>query len=216
MFQVNNRFWSSVSRLTDIVGLSILWIFLCLPVITLAPATAALYFTIVKSFRQGEESTFRTMLRAFRDNLRRGIPVSITAAAALILLGAGYSVMAQNRSGVMGFVMYCIYCAALLLPAGMLCCAFPMLGRFSLDFRQLFQNAFLLTLGHAPVMVLLVLLNLAAVIWTAVCWYPVFFLPVLLTLLSTYLLEPVFAKHLSEDERARLLNLTDTEEDINE
>jgi len=216
MFNANNRFWSAISRLTDIVGLSLLWLFLSIPVITLAPATAALYYTIMKSFRQGEESVFRTMLLAFWDNLRRGIPVSLVMAAALLLLGAGYTIMAQNRASAVGFAMYCVYCAALLLPAGMLCCICPLLGRFNLSLRQLLQNAVLLTLGHAPVMVLLVLLNLAAAVWTAVRWYPVFFVPVLLTLLSTYLLEPVFAKHLSEEERARLLHRSDEDEDISE
>jgi len=197
----------------DIVGLSLLWAALSLPVVTIGPATAALYYTVVKAFRRGEESTFRTMLRAFRDNLKRGIPVSVIAAAAALVLGYIYAFLARNRSNDVLNIVYCIYCALLFLPGGMLVCLFPMLGRFDAGVRQLLHNSLLLVLAHIPTTVLLVLLTVAASVWTLLEFYPVFFVPVLLTLLSSFLLERVFASHLSDEEKERLLSRSDSGEE---
>ena len=53
-FNPEKGIWAWLSTMVDIVGLSVLWIFLCLPVVTIGPATAALYYTVVK---RSEEHT---------------------------------------------------------------------------------------------------------------------------------------------------------------
>ena len=45
VFDPDNLFWRIMARGVDFVGLSIFWIALCLPVVTIGPATAALYYT---------------------------------------------------------------------------------------------------------------------------------------------------------------------------
>ena len=47
VFDPDNLFWRIMARGVDFVGLSIFWIALCLPVVTIGPATAALYYTFV-------------------------------------------------------------------------------------------------------------------------------------------------------------------------
>ena len=41
-FNPEKGVWAWLSTLVDICGLSILWTFLCLPAVTIGPATAAL------------------------------------------------------------------------------------------------------------------------------------------------------------------------------
>ena len=53
-FNPEKGIWAWLSTMVDIVGLSVLWIFLCLPVVTIGPATAALYYTVVKYVRKRE------------------------------------------------------------------------------------------------------------------------------------------------------------------
>ena len=50
-FNPEKGIWAWLSTLVDVVGLSVLWIALCLPVATIGPATAALYYTVVKCVR---------------------------------------------------------------------------------------------------------------------------------------------------------------------
>ena len=50
-FNPEKGIWAWLSAMVDVVGLSILWLILCLPVVTIGPATAALYYTVVKYVR---------------------------------------------------------------------------------------------------------------------------------------------------------------------
>ena len=72
-FNPEKGIWAWLSTMVDIVGLSVLWIFLCLPVVTIGPATAALYYTVVKYVRKREGGAFGAYLLSFRDNFRTGL-----------------------------------------------------------------------------------------------------------------------------------------------
>ena len=52
-----------------IVGGSLLWLVLCIPVITAGPATAALYRAPCPTLRRAEENFLKTFLGTFRQRL---------------------------------------------------------------------------------------------------------------------------------------------------
>lgn len=109
IFNPENLFFRTLSKGVDLVGLSLLWLLLCIPVVTIGPATAALYYTVVKVFRYRKEEAFKTYLKAFRENLRQGISVTLVCIPAAIFLAWGYNVMANNISTSAGVVMYMAY-----------------------------------------------------------------------------------------------------------
>ena len=130
VFDPDNLFWRLISRGVDFVGLSLFWAALCLPVVTIGPATAALYYTVVKVFRHKEEGAFGMYWRAFVQNLRRGIPVTLIALPALMVFIYGYAVMTANIDTDLGKMMYMAYYVIMLIPLGACCYLFPLLGRF--------------------------------------------------------------------------------------
>ena len=58
-FNPEKGIWVWLSTLVDIVGLSIFWAVLCLPAVTIGPATAALYYTVVECLRGRQSGGFR-------------------------------------------------------------------------------------------------------------------------------------------------------------
>ena len=46
IFDPENGFFRTLSRMVDVVGLSLLWVVLSLPLVTFGPACAALYHTV--------------------------------------------------------------------------------------------------------------------------------------------------------------------------
>ena len=114
MFNPDSLFWRLISRCVDIVGLSLLWAALSLPIITCGPASAALYYTVVKCFRQGDRDTFHTYWDSFKENLKQGLLLSLIAAVLLLFLGYGYSIMSfpsetgksQLAGGIWGFGVF--------------------------------------------------------------------------------------------------------------
>lgn len=214
VFDPDNLLWSIVSRGVDFVGLSVFWAILCVPIVTIGPACAALYYTAVKCFRQGEKETFRIFLRAFRGNLRSGVRATLVCLPFAAAFASGYAVMSAQRSASdAGAVMFVAYDVALVVPAGIVCWLFPLLGRFEFSLRDAFRTAGTLALRHLPSTVVLVLLNAELVVFTIERWWPVFFAPALCALLASLFLERVFPKYLSEDEAEKLEQTSETPAD---
>ena len=130
VFDPDNLVWSIVSRGVDLVGLSLLTALLCIPVVTAGPALAALYYTVVKCFRQREKGTFGIFFRAFRADFRTAALAALICVPCALLLWFGYSVMRANWGSPAGAVMFVAYDIALVVPAGIVCWLFPLLGRF--------------------------------------------------------------------------------------
>ena len=200
MFNPESMLWRGISKAVDFVGLGLFWAALCLPLITIIPATAALYYTVVKTFRHGEEDAFRMMWTSFLSNLRKSWVVSLLCIPIVFLLACGYSVMLANTGTALGIVMYAAYCMVLTVPFSMLFYLSPLTARFELRVRDLFRTAFSLTICHLPTSLLAVVINLLLIQWTLVKWTPIFITPVSGVLLVSFLYERNFRKHLSEEE----------------
>ena len=205
VFDPNNLLWRFVSRCVDFVGLGLFWIALCLPIVTIGPATAALYYTVVKVFRQKEEGGFKILWRQFVANLKKGCIATLICLPFAAVFTLGYLIMDTYKlHSTAGTVMFVAYWIALLVPAGIFCWLWPIMARFEQGVKGVFQTAFALALRHLPSTFILVLLNLELIIFTAERWWPIFFTPVLGSLLGSLFQEKIFLKYLNDEEKATL------------
>jgi len=97
LFDLENPVFQLIARLLDLTVLGFLCMICCLPVVTIGPATAALYYTVVKCVRGRESGAFGYYFRSFRDNLKVGLPAGlivpgIFVASCFISLAVGTSV----------------------------------------------------------------------------------------------------------------------------
>ena len=122
--------------------------------------------------------------------------------------------MANNISTSAGIVMYMAYYVVLLVPAGIFCYLFPLMGRFEFETGALLRTAFIMALRHIPSTVIVVLLTVELVIFTVEKWWPVFIVPVLAMLLSSLFLEKIFLKYLSGEEITALKGTEEAEDDF--
>ena len=180
-FNPEKGIWAWLSTAVDIVGLSIAWLFLCLPLVTAGPATAALYHAVVLYVRPREQGAFKDFFLSFRRNLRVG------TAATLVCLAAGA-----------GVVMLGVYYTILTLPAGVLCWLFPLLGRFEYRVGPLFAAALQLTLRHLPTTVVVILLTAETAAFCIPNWWPALFMPALAMLLVSLFFERIFQRYVPE------------------
>ena len=68
IFNPQNGFFQTIDLLFNLFMLSLIWAVLCIPVFTIGPATAALYYVLVKCIRRKEPYPYR---RYSREYLRR-------------------------------------------------------------------------------------------------------------------------------------------------
>lgn len=205
VFDPNNSLWRGVARCVDFVGLGLFWIALCLPIVTIGPATAALYYTVVKVFRQKEDGGFKILWRQFVANLKKGCIATLICLPLAAIFTVGYLIMdAVKLQSAAGTIMFVAYWVALLVPAGIFCWLWPILARFEQGVKDALQTALALALRHLPSTFIVVLLNLELIIFTAERWWPIFFTPVLGSLLGSLFQEKIFLKYLSDEEKAAL------------
>lgn len=204
IFNPDNLFFRILAKGVDFVGLSLLWVLCSMPIVTIGPATAALYYTVVKTFRHKKDGAFGMYLRNFWRNLKKGIPVTVICIPVVLFLAWGYDIMSNNIDTSLGIVMYMAYYVALLVPAGMICYMFPLMGRFEFKIKDLLGAAFFMELRHLPSTVIVVLLTVELAVFTIEKWWPVLFTPVLAVLLSSLFLERIFPKYVGEEEASLL------------
>ncbi len=213
IFDPKNDLWRTVSAIADVCCLSLMWVIACLPVVTIGPATAALYFSASQYVRHWEVGAIRGFLRSFRQNLRQGILASLILVPLAVLLYICWdvlAVMAGEFSG--GLVLLAAYTILLLLPVGIGLWVFPLLGRFTFSLGGLFRTAASLTMVHLPTTLAV---TAVAALSLGLCvrfLLPVFFLPALTALAHSFLMERVFRRYAPEEEAAEALE--EEEEDL--
>ena len=197
LFDPNNDFFSFLGDLVDVVGLSILWLFCCLPVVTIGPACTALYHTVFRGLRQRQNGRYLRFLECFRENLKQGVVVTLVCLPAG--LGFFFGLPALTAPGLKGgqmagLLFWCWQTLAVLLGTLPLT-AFPLLGRFQFATRDLLRTTLQLCIRHFPSVFLLSLCANAAV-QLSFAWYAfALFLPALTALLATFLLERIFSRY---------------------
>lgn len=204
VFNPDNLFFRILARGVDIVGLSLCWALCCLPVVTIGPSTAALYYTVVKVFRQKDETAFKLFFKSFAGTLKRGIPLTVICEVIGVILAYGMYIMYLNSSTDAGVVMYMAYYVILVIPIGFACYLFPLLGRFDMKIADLARTAFMFTFRHLPATVVQVLLAAETVAFTVNYWWPVAFMPVIVMLVFSLFQEKIYMKYVSDEEKLRL------------
>lgn len=201
IFNPDNLVFRGISRLVDIVGLSLLWAVMCIPLITIVPVTAALYHALYRVFRKKDEDrAFWLFFRSFRENWKQGIPLSLMCLAVAWVLYLMYQwlfyIALLDSEGVVVFVFFYVL---MVLPIGALCWLCPLLGRFCFSTRELLKTSVQMVFAHLPSTVILVLLTAELVsIVPEYHWVPLLAAPGVWVLVSSLFLERAFAKHLPE------------------
>lgn len=197
LFDPNNDFFSFLVDLVDVVGLSILWLFCCLPVVTIGPACTALYHTVFRGLRQRQNGRYLRFLECFRENLKQGVVVTLVCLPAGLVFYFGLpalTALALKGDQMAELLFWCWQTLAVLLGTLPLT-AFPLLGRFQFATRDLLRTTLQLCIRHFPSVFLLSLCANAAV-QLSFAWYAfALFLPALTALLATFLLERIFSRY---------------------
>ncbi len=197
MFDPQAPLWRGVGKFADVLMLSILWLFLSLPVFTLGAATAALYDAAARCVLGGRNGPLVRFWETFRREFK-------TASLATLLWGGPTFflvwVLYATGNGVLtrlsfGPAVSAALLVLLFLPLGALCWMFPLLSRFTFTTAALIRAALRLAIGFLPRTVILVASAAAAVYLSDRYLLPMLVLPCLVAMLWSKLLEGVFQKY---------------------
>ena len=195
LFSPDGLLWKILNALTDIFALSLIWLFCCLPVITIGPATTALYDAVTHGIRYQETGLYRRFFHTCKADLKISIPTTLLWAAVIALgffsLSYLRSIAEVSRAAAIASSAYYII---MLLPIGCACWVFPILSRFTYSFKDLNLTALRLAIAYLPRTVVLVLATIELLQICINFIFPSFFVPACMMLLWGLFIEPVFAK----------------------
>lgn len=198
-FDPENNLWSWIGRIPEIVILSVLWVLMSLPVITLIPASIALYDAMVRNIRPDEKGAYRRYFRTFWQELGRGILMSILWLVIAAVLFVGFRILERQAGESRIWAIYAlVYQVLSLLPLGIFLWIIPLESRFVYPYWTLHKNAAVIALSYLPRTFLMLVLTVLAFIG---CWYCPFvlaFVPGLLALLVSIPVEKIFSKMTDE------------------
>lgn len=198
LWNPDNTFFSMIRKLLYLMELSIIWVLLCLPVITIGPASAALYYSVVKAVRRERSYPVKEFFRAFRANLKRGMVITVLLLAAGIASGcADYIILLPclRLEHLQDYLLVVLFIIKIYLFLGVLTHIFPLISRFETGTIKLVESALLLTVRHffRTLLQIGLLLVVVLAVWAEESLLVI--VPAVYYLTKSFLLEPIYQKY---------------------
>ena len=190
--------FSILNLLGQLILLSILWTFCCLPIITIGASSTALYYTVVKVLRRNQDSLFGAFFREFRSNFLQSLNINM---AFLCYFGVlAYFATPQLAASQYGYGLG-FYALIGLTFLGMLplCVVYPTISRFFYQGGALLRFLLMVTGRHLHIVLACALLLVAGILTVLSNPAALLFVPGIVCYLQSLLLEPVFKKYSEED-----------------
>ncbi len=201
-FNPENMVFSFINKVADLVWLSILWLACSLPLFTLGASSSAMYYAVVKCVRKDLGSPTKEFFRSFKQNFWKGTAVSIfllLLAAALLFADVPLLILFFESGTIQNKLLFAFFCLKVVVLVGAMCWLFPLLSRFEIKLLKLGESSLYLLLRYFYITIPAILLLAAAVYLMLVEPFLILLLPALVTLILTFLLEPVMEKLTDED-----------------
>ena len=172
---VDGGFYKFISRFWDIVKLNFCWLFFSLPLVTVGAATVAVYSVTNKMVDEKEGYICREFWKAFKSNLKQGIPLG------LILAGLIYVIW-------FSFSNYKALDSALLMVGGIVVAfftvlgfiyAFPLSARYENTLLATIRNSMLISarfLGKTIFLIIILAVEFYLFLWISVSYINLFVL----------------------------------------
>ena len=203
---INNPVMRGLSRVTECLFLSVLWLAFSLPVLTIGASSTALYTTVYRYIRRGEGYLWRTFWKAFRESFKRATGCWIIVLTALVLLFFDSLVFRNllNQGKHLGY-LYWVILGFMAIVCGWAQFLFAYCSRFEGGALESVRLSFMLMVVHplkALFVLIFVILAIAAILFAP---FLVFLLPAFVSWLSSIHIEQVFLKHMNQEDRERTI-----------
>ncbi|MBE5961552.1 MAG: DUF624 domain-containing protein [Lachnospiraceae bacterium] len=202
LFNLDNGFFSFMGKVWDIIVLNLIWLICCLPIVTIGPATSALYYAMVKVIRRERGYAIKEYFHSFKDNLKVGTLSTLVflVLAWILYVDYNYAQALMKDGSKMGTILISAFNGISIIAAGILAMIFPVLSRFTLGVRGLFKTTFLMAFKH-------IFTTIGVIVIIAVCGLALYivipailFVPAVCCLICSFLIEKVFKKYMPEPE----------------
>lgn len=191
-------FW--FAKFGDFFCLSVTWLMTCLLVVTIVPASIALYDSVAHCVRGNEEGPVRRYFQTFKNELLKGILINLLWIVIGVALFFGFRVLwVMGLTNSLMATYSLVYLITMLIPFGIFTWMIPVQSRFEHTFGSLHKTAALYCIVHLPSTLMLIILFFSAVVLTL--FFPVLgiLLPAITVTIQSWFIERAFKQHMPEE-----------------
>ena len=192
-------FW--ISKIGDFCALSVLWILLCLPIVTFIPASIALFDSVAHCLHGSEDGPVQRFFCTLKSELGRGILLSLIWLAVGFGLVFGFNMLFQMSQENKDLAPYAlVYLFSTLIPLSILAWVIPVQSRFEHSFFGLFRSSAVYAIAHLPTTIMLLVIFVVTVL--AIYTLPVLalMLPAIAVTIQCWFIERVFKKYIPQED----------------
>ena len=194
LFNMDNAFFRFMGKLFDVVALNLVFIIVCIPIVTIGPAISALYYASVKSIRRDRSYPIKEFFKALKRDFKQSFIVGLilVLAAAIIYVDIRFVVdYIKNNFTAMRYV----YLVIGLVISFISVYIFPLISRFSLKISGLFRLSFYLAIRHLLTTIVSIILLFGGFVLVYIsAGVALLFVPVSVNLLISIMMEKVLVK----------------------
>ena len=191
-------FW--FSKIGDFFCLSMIWLLLCLPILTIVPASICLYDSIAHCVLGNEDGSIRRFFRTLKREIWKGILINALWIVIGFILFCGYrilSIAGQDNPAMAAYSL--VYLVTMLIPLGVFAWLIPVQSRFEHTLGSLHRAAAVYAIAHLPSTIMILLLLIAAVVLLFLFPVLVLLVPAITVTIQSWFIERAFKQHIPQD-----------------
>lgn len=198
IFRYDNPIFRFISKIFDLLLLSIIWLVCCLPIITIGASSCALLYVTMKLVKSWNINILQTFFKGFKDNFKKGTTIWLFLLVFGLILSMDIYFW-SNLSGPLFYVFVGVTCILIAVFVVIFLYAFALQAYFENSVRQTIRNAFLIGIinwrSTIPLLLFIALIAYLCVkISIAFIVVPMFLMGVIALILSTHYVR-VFARY---------------------
>lgn len=156
MLQKDGKFVKVLNRIADLVGLNLLAILFCIPIITIGASITAVYGCIFRIQEKREGYLTKDFWKLFKECFRSSTIIYLVGAAVVAMLYLDYQIFATDSRL---DILQVLVVAGGILVAEIFTYAFPMESYFENSLKATIKNALLLGISNIPYTLLMLGIN---------------------------------------------------------
>ena len=156
MLQKDGKFVKVLNRISDLVGLNLLAILFCIPIITIGASITAVYGCIFRIQEKREGYLTKDFWKLFKECFRSSTIIYLVGVAVVAMLYLDYQIFATDSRL---DILQVLVVAGGILVAEIFTYAFPMESYFENSLKATVKNALLLGISNIPYTLLMLGIN---------------------------------------------------------
>lgn len=148
-FSMDNKFFTFMSRVADLMMLNVVFLICCIPVVTIGASCTAMYYVTLKMARNEESYIIKSFFKSFKENFKQSTIIWLIMLVAGIILLMDFRITGQMKSTLTTVMRYGLMVVAVVY-AFVLSYIFPILSKFVNSIKNTFKNSLFMSIRHLP------------------------------------------------------------------